>query len=415
LHKLRIFDKIILFFASGVLAFELLFIVLLPAQGYAGLQLIAVAEPYFQYAYYMRALQIFIVFGAKYLFFPFMALLSYLLTRWLLTKIAFAPFRFFFARALQKDNNSLLIRIPRRYLALTGPFETVLVKLTGALRATGNIIRKFTPGFIRRNCRRLFVASKVGLYVYLGIGTVLTAVELLFFLQLVFNVVSHPTGAIAFHNNCEQCHGFNRPFNFNHTKKVWEITVDRMYRHAPDMGKTLPPDKKEDIIELLLSIRSYSNKRLLRSKCYTCHSAGRIFEQTRSAAEWEELVDRKYRENTFYITIRQRDQLVEYFANEQKHLCRDLHPIWDYKRKLLFERKCSVCHTLDILLMPHIREADWPAILARMGTKEPDYLSVSESESLMPVIEKALSDQSFFFDNFPHSTMREKTYEKDAD
>lgn len=404
-----------LFLASAALGFPLLYYVLLPAQGYAGLQLIAVAEPYFQYAYYMRALQIFIVFGAKYLFLPFTILLDFLLARWLLKKLVLAPLFFFTARAQKKEKRSFLVILSQSYFKITGGPERLLATISGALSSAGKWIGKITPGFFRRQFHRIYTAAKVGVYVYLGLGSVLTAAELFFFLQLSFQVASHPTGAIAFFNNCEQCHGFNRPFNFNHTKRIWEITVDRMYRHAPDMGKELPIESQQDIIDLLVAIRSYSDARLLHSKCYTCHTPWRIFENKRSAAEWAELIDRKHRENTFYITVRQRDQLIEYFANAQEHLSREPGPMWDYKRKLVFERKCSVCHTLDILFMPHIRETDWYDILERMGTKEPDMLGVEESVSLMPLIEKAISDQNLFFESFPHSTMREKTYEHDAD
>ena len=184
-----------------------------------------------------------------------------------------------------------------------------------------------------------------------------------------------------------------------------------MIRHAEFIDAPFPVEKRDDIIEFMQAVRSYSDRRLLRSKCYICHTPFRIFDRPRTAGEWALIVERAQRRNFFFITERQGEQILEYITGKEKWTKSPPSPgtteARALERKLVFEKKCGVCHTLDIIRMPHIERDEWPAVLERMGLKEPDLLSSEESLSTLPTVERALKEKEAFFSDFPHSTRTE--------
>jgi mono/diheme cytochrome c family protein len=297
-----------------------------------------------------------------------------------------------------------IARAPRLlYLLLTAP------------RRGAWVFRRIRAPLSARRLRRKFGGRiprlyRLPWYAYLGACTLVVAVEAVLTLDLGASIAVRPTGARAFFHYCHQCHGLNRPFNFNHTTAVWNNTLDRMYRHvSSEKAKSLPLDKRDAILDLLTAIRGYSDRRLVHSKCYVCHFPIGLFSPARTAEEWGFLLDRIQRRNPYHITERQRDQIYAYLTAKPALIAARPSSTWDPAQKSLFERKCGMCHTLDIVFLPQGAEADWPDILARMGRKQPDFLTADEALSVRPLVDAATADEKRFFRVFPHSRMRERT------
>jgi len=271
-------------------------------------------------------------------------------------------------------------------------------------------------GPVRRLFRWTFLA-----YLFLCGGLVL--LEAVFGMMTLGKMAAHPGGTAAVLRTCNQCHGYFRVFNYNLTRSVWEITVDRMIRHASHHNESsaeappyrFPVERRREIVDFLCAVRSYSDRRLLWSKCYRCHIGEGISDPPRHAGEWKQAVDRIQRKMPFYITRRQAEQLAAALGSRASWTIPDPPAGSGASRqldsKLLFEEKCGVCHTLDVVLLPHIRAQDWPAILTRMGEKEPDYLSAAEAGALAPVVAEARSLGPEFSSSFPHGSMRESGHE----
>jgi len=393
----------LLFFTSLVSGTILAFYLFTPLHGRMGLNFVAVVEPYFQRFFYLRLFQQFITMWSRYLFLPFFIYLGYRITRAVLLRISAQ-------RSSSTDRLSTLIHPLLHIERLIDETSRLPYDLFNVFP---NKISKFFMTPLRFMARLIRHMSRFLGRLYMLICLAVISIELIFFCTLLFKIATHPTGAIAFYQTCNKCHGFNRPFNFNHSASIWDITVDRMVRHSSQIpDKSFPIDKRENIIEFLCSIRSYSDKRLVRSKCYTCHTPLRIFNRQRAAGEWRLLVERIQRENPFYITPRQADQLVTYFAGREEWTRDEPRPesqvYHDLEKKLGFEKKCGTCHTLDVIFMEHIRNRDWGPVLKRMGEKEPDFLSSNETISFLPVVEKALENKEVFHSSYPHSAMRER-------
>ena len=417
------------FFLPLILGALFFYVVLLPLQGVMGLNLLAVVEPYIQFSFHFRMFQMFMVFAARVFFLPFYVYIGFLLFRFLIDKLR--------GKARSASNTRKSVAGEAAAAAedkadggrFSGALATVWYQGSrfryGAERTIGRAgialseirsrLRKSVPRNLEWLTRPLYLIGRYFLlfwkYLYLGACWAFVSIEAFFFVIMVANMAARPTTTQVFFVRCTQCHSLSRPMNFNHSTRVWEMTIARMFRHAKDLDKTLPADKKDAVIDLLVSIRGYSDKRLIHSKCYACHFPSPIFNKKRTVEEWNLLVDRVQRQNTFYITERQRDQIQKYLASRSDLIAAKPDDVWNEQAKMLFERKCAACHTLDIVLMPEVGKSEWPQVLARMGDKEPDFLSVAESLSVLPVINTALADKKRFFNAFPHSRMREKPNE----
>ena len=410
---------------SLVLGGVLFYFVFLPIQGHMGLNFIAAVEPYFQFSFYLRGLQVFFIFAGRLFFLPFYVYLGYRISRMLLFRTASALSGWKRNSRRQRTGSLSSVqlgdgvenetRLARVFSVLAEALNDSSQQLRGIFRRTHRKPSGF-PGKFLWNVLRLLRGSLHFLWRgYMVLCVVLVSLEVLFFSLLIFRVAARPTGAITFFRTCDQCHGLNRPLNFNHTAAIWEITVDRMIRHAPVLDMPFPVDKRNDIIGFLCAIRSYSDRRLMLSKCYLCHTPMRLFGHPRTRAEWALIVDRIQRKNPFHITPRQAEQIVAHLCRRKKWTLedppRDSESMRELDIRVRFQEKCATCHTMDIVLMPHIQVDDWESILRRMSGKSPEFISPEESLSFFPLIESYLGHSETFYHAFPHSTMREKSHE----
>jgi len=403
-------QRLLLSLVSLITGFILAYYIIIPIHGLMILNLVAVVEPYFRRFLFLRFFQQFTLLGSRYLFFPFFVYLGYRFSRAILLRIA--------SRIGHRGDQSTSVTKSDH------PKRNAAGWLTNGLSALSQEIQDLFPSKIAKPLIQVRLALGRFLrtflrflgYVYMIICVIFLSTEAVLYSLLILKMATHPKGAIAFYRTCNQCHGFNRPFNFNHTAAIWEITVDRMIRHTSQiLEDPFPIDKREDIIEFLCAVRSYSDKRLMRSKCYPCHLPFRLFDRRRTEGEWECLIDRIQRTNPFYITPRQADQLLDHIVSQdewrRENPARGSMVHRKLEDKIRFEKKCGTCHTIDIIFMPHIQKDDWPSILNRMGGKEPDHLTPEESIPCLPLIERALQDKQAFLSDYPHSTMREAPYE----
>ncbi len=389
-----------------------------------GLNLIAVVEPYFRYPEHFRSLQKFIVFGARYFLFPFFLYAGYCLARMIIIRITL----FFYRHGYHKSKVEQQLRdtspLEQRSVETTpSPLRHYVATLKDSFSGVFGNTRAFFLSTFRHGPATLwcFVVSsrailgliyKSILYAYGITCFIFLFIEMSVSIFLVIKASFHPVGAIAFLKTCNQCHGYNRPLNFNHTQSVWVDTLNRMIRHSSVLDKHFPTERREDILGFISALRSYSDRRLLLSKCFFCHKGFRTFNNSRTKGEWELLIDRIQKQNPFYLTPRQATQVLQYITQQWKWT-RDDPPGEStgsklLEKKLLFEHKCGICHTLDIIFLNEAVGADWVDILARMGEKEPGVLSTEESFSLLPYIAQWSQDKKRFQADFPHSSMREK-------
>ena len=391
-----------------------------------GLNLVAVAEPYFQSTLYLRILQFFNIIAAQILLMPFYLYVGYRISRAVISGIAvrIPGWVTIEGENPSKQNSRDTTRkgvIARPWFPgpLFGFVNSVGESLAGAadglldfVPRTALRLLRVVGSLIRRLCRR---GARLALCGYLAGSVAFVSLETFFFLSMVIRAAAHPNGAFTFYSTCGQCHYRFRPFNYNLTAGIWEETVERMSRHAAVTRTPFPSDKQGDLIRFLKAVRSYSDRRLLRSKCYTCHIPFRMFERMRTRSEWGLIIDRIRKRNPFYITPRQAEQLVEYLSSRKKWTRKDPEPgtreFNEFQIALSFEKKCGICHTLDILFLPHIGLKDWEEVLIRMGGKEPDMLSPTEALSFRPLIEENLMDRSAFLSRYPHAKMREQVNE----
>ena len=426
----------------------------MPLQRHMGMNLVAVLEPYIPYDYYLLGLKGFMAFFVNFLLLPFYIVLSYRLSKVITAKLA-ARF------SARKENAQQGQEEKETYFHKTfvAPASLAHQKVQGWIAYLKTGLR----GFFRHNVVAVHLRRrrgrgrglgrlvgavpsvfKFGKAAYMVFCIVMFLFEAIFFLQAAWAMASRPNATVAIARTCSRCHSVFRPLNYNRTSAVWETTLDRMLLHYqeslemdnagfysnsrdPEQGIadesdplrhtiesflfSVDFDRRDIIVDWLIHVRGYSDKRLIRSKCFTCHTPFRIFSTPRTATEWEHLVERISRQNTFYITWRQRDQIVHYLQQQDRLVQSQPDASLNAEKKNLFEHKCAACHTLDIVLMPHIKPTDWEPCLKRMGQKQPDFLTPQESLSLLDLAKQIVSEKELFFERFPHSTRWEQPNE----
>lgn len=425
----------IVFLLPVIMGLLLAYVIFFPLQGQMGLNLIAFVEPYFRSVTNLQKFQSFMVIYARFLLFPFYIFLGYRIFRPVFSRMAKRG-------RPRRDSRTSCDESEKRDELTPEPLTNVPGKNLHAMPSRSNScaeeglsalwdkvsclpceICAFLPLRLMRCARSVeHVLLRFGrlvlgwaTYAYGIVCLLFFSLQFLLFLGLICRAAAHPIEAVAFSSTCSQCHSLFRPLNYNLTASIWETTVKRMARHASVLGVSFPTEKQENIVEFLCAIRSYSSGQLVRSKCYRCHTPFRIFSRRRCRIEWTLLIDRIQRQNPFYITERQADEIVNELARKH-NLTRDDPPTGtesfkQLQRKVSFERKCGTCHTLDIIFLPDPLDGEWGTILFRMGGKAPDVLSRDEALSYTGFIAELLAHKEGFHSRYPHSVMREYSRE----
>ena len=361
-----------------LLAVAAYYVFFLPLLAMLGLNLVAALEPYIQSENGFLGLQLFLTLAARIFFFPFGLWFGYRLFR----RFGLFLLSRYFGIAIGKKNPA-----QPAPAAATNPF----------------FIKAFR------------VAWRIPVWGYLMVCIAILLVEIPVSMVFFAKTLAHPSGAVSFLFRCSPCHSLVRPLNNNMTVQLWNQTLDRMEFYLQQTGQTESMSNRQQISDFLLATRSYSDRRLLRSKCTSCHGSFSLSDKKRTLEQWDQVMDRIQRQHPFFITVDQKDQLVASIGKNTRYTKlvpkAGMDAYQTDRQRIFFERKCGLCHTLSIVLQPYLQHKDWKPILERMGHKTPHFLSLEQALSLAPLIEDLRLDPEAFASEFPHATMPEKSDE----
>jgi mono/diheme cytochrome c family protein len=201
----------------------------------------------------------------------------------------------------------------------------------------------------------------------------------------------------SFRGACGGCHPAERALAFRRSPEAWALTIERHRHFAPDH---FDDAGVEAALDYLTAARSLSGADLFRVKCLACHREGTI-DGTRSAGDWERIVDRISRYHPFFISPMEKRDVTDYLLSGRLTQSTASSEA-ESARRSLFADGCGRCHTLDIILTEGISDDAWPDILERMAGKVPGLMDKDKAVALADWIIRWRRNPDAFAQNFPH-------------
>jgi len=202
-------------------------------------------------------------------------------------------------------------------------------------------------------------------------------------------------GALLYRTRCTSCHSSDNviPLCIIRGPDRWEPIVRRM---RSSRGVTLTDGQARKVVAFLKLRGSYSDAKLFEAKCLRCHDRKLLMASPRSAEEWALIIRRKARISSSAFRKDWQAQLVRH---SEQALARPPAPAQQRTigTKVLFEKKCGTCHTLDLA-----RQHPSAAVLQRMAHKVQDLITARDLQAIAPYARALPKEQAALDRLFPH-------------
>lgn len=205
--------------------------------------------------------------------------------------------------------------------------------------------------------------------------------------------------------NCGHCHSAWRPQHFVRTRAAWERTVGRM-RQRNGADKYVSEAAAAEVIEWLSDYRGFSDAWTFKARCERCHGEHHLTTTSRTAEEWEFVVDRAGWMTPFAFRGDQKEQIKRYLT---ENLAAPPPPEGTPERKALedrleLQRACNGCHSISLILEEGA--LDHPkAMVKRMSYKDPELVPPERIDAIVKTLESLPTDEETFWTLFPHDIL----------
>jgi len=206
-------------------------------------------------------------------------------------------------------------------------------------------------------------------------------------------------GAVWYQARCRGCHRSENvlPLCITRGPQRWDEIVGRMRtRYKVSLGD----GQAADVAAYLKLIGSYSDAQLFRAKCLRCHDERRLRDTPRTAARWDQIVDRVARVSPFAFRP---DWTRQVKRHARRELARQPEAGSADAARDRFEQKCGGCHSLDLAT-----RGATPAVLRRMAAKVEGQISDADLSLIAPYIKTLpVKEPGAFRALFPHDKVVE--------
>jgi hypothetical protein len=129
---------------------------------------------------------------------------------------------------------------------------------------------------------------------------------------------------------------------------------------------------------------------LYEPKCSKCHTLKRIFTEPKTEAEWRTCVARMIQKSPAWITPEEGEQIIAEILGNKKDLIGSFPKKKKYDdARLLFIDRCTMCHSVNRILVANKTREEWKETVVRMRDNAPD-LFLDED---LPVITDYLAER----------------------
>lgn len=131
-------------------------------------------------------------------------------------------------------------------------------------------------------------------------------------------------------------------------------------------------------------------KYLYESKCSKCHSLDRIFTDTKTEEEWRSCITRMIEKSASWITPEEGEQIITEILGTKKDVTESFPMKKKYEdARLLFIDRCTVCHSVDRILLANKTGEEWKETVTRMRNNAPEMFLDED----LPVIIEYLTER----------------------
>ncbi len=202
-----------------------------------------------------------------------------------------------------------------------------------------------------------------------------------------------------FHKRCGICHKLPDPADL--APENWQKQLDKMAPLA-----RLKKKQKGEILDFLVSHSrqqvleqtARNDRELVRQKCSTCHTLGRVALESFTGETGSHILERMQRyAGTDYLSDEDLIQIRDYLQHKQASDLEDVPSVPpSASTEETFRTRCTGCHSLERVLQlvgrHNTSDAAWVHIVSRMREKAPDWISEEESERLARYIQSLEHD-----------------------
>lgn len=129
---------------------------------------------------------------------------------------------------------------------------------------------------------------------------------------------------------------------------------------------------------------------LYEPKCSKCHPLERIFTDPKTEEEWRICINRMIQKSPLWITPEEGEQIITEILGTKKDAVGSFPRKKKYaEARLLFIDRCTVCHSVNRILLADKTEEEWEETVTRMRDNAPD-LFLDED---LPVIIEYLAER----------------------
>lgn len=231
------------------------------------------------------------------------------------------------------------------------------------------------PPYQNRSRRRILHILWIGLAVLLLSGPLLALAQ----------------GANPFERRCGQCHNLEEPGVL--VPQAW---LDRL----GSMG-TLDQLTADEQTELLSFFQHHGqessevvamarDRRLFEDKCGLCHNPNRVFIETLTNEQLEEIVSRMRARAPDWISQEEAATILTYLKEGAPGSEEVQRLEFGNDVKALYRNRCAACHTLERVYLMLERDRDnaqWALTVKRMQARAPDWITDEEADQIIAYLE----------------------------
>jgi cytochrome c2 len=131
-------------------------------------------------------------------------------------------------------------------------------------------------------------------------------------------------------------------------------------------------------------------KYLYESKCSKCHPLDRIFADRKTEEEWRLCITRMIEKSPLWITQEEGEQIITEILGTKKDEIGSFPKKKKYAdARMLFIDRCTICHSVNRILLANKTGKEWKEIVTRMRDNAPELFL----EEDLPVIIEYLTER----------------------
>lgn len=139
-----------------------------------------------------------------------------------------------------------------------------------------------------------------------------------------------------------------------------------------------------------VKVNASEGRKVVQTKCSSCHSLERVYSHFKTAAEWRDYVARMRAKDPLRLSDLEELQALGFLI---KNLGIDEQKMDAQVGMKIILNKCHLCHTLERVFQQKRTQSDWLKVIETMRAFDPQLLSDSEARQVHYYLSKMLLKQ----------------------